>query len=498
MSKTVKIIVAVVIGVLLIAGIGGAAYYFFIKNTPKNTYLLSEKETANQFQEYAKDRFENEFKFQDKMKDESYLINLKGDADVPKNLLESSGVPKSVADASEVGLTVGHDPKKEKSILALNPTIADNEIGKFQWAADKDNQYYASPLFNDVYKAKNDELVDAFEKITGDTSSTTGKENVVTNDTLNLNSLLSGSQISQKDIEKISSKYTDVIIDKLDKDNFEKENATIDVDGDEQDVKKVTLKLSKGETKAIVKSVLEKAKKDKDIKKIAEDQFKAEDYEDKIDEAIQEVKDKDKNDFPSIKSVIWKEDNLILKRELTAKDKNDSEVKLTGTNQIDDDKLAVNYKIAADDTELSLKGKSTKDDDKYKDNYTIGANERYKKSTIKLSNNETQDGDKRTDKGKVSVDANYRKTEFEYNNHLETDVKNNTQKQDFKLTTDIRYQPVTFNIKGETKLKEDIKFEKSGAKDLNGLSDDDLKKLQKEISKKTEGIIKDLAKDFKK
>ena len=74
---------------------------------------MSEKETANQFQEYAKDRFENEFKFQDKMKDESYLINLKGDADVPKNLLESSGVPKSVADASEVGLTVGHDPKRK-------------------------------------------------------------------------------------------------------------------------------------------------------------------------------------------------------------------------------------------------------------------------------------------------------------------------------------------------------------------------------------------------
>ncbi|KKI65312.1 DUF6583 family protein [Staphylococcus cohnii] len=498
MSKTVKIVISVVIGVLLIAGIGGAAYYFFTKNTPKNTYLLSEKETANQFQEYAKDRFENEFKFQDKMKDESYLIDLKANADVPKNLLESSGIPKSVADASEIGLTVGHDPKKEKSILALNPTIADNEIGKFQWAADKDNQYYASPLFNDIYKAKNDELVDVYEKITGDTSSTTGKESVLTNDTLNLNSLLSGSQISQKDIEKLSSKYTDVVIDKLDKDNFEKENATIDVDGDEKDVKKVTLKLSKGETKEIVKSVLEKAKKDKDIKKIAEDQFKTEDYEDKIDEAIQEVKDQDKNDFPSIKSVIWEEDNLILKRELTAKDKNDSVVKLTGTNQIDDDKLAMNYKITADDTELSLKGKSTKDDDKYKDNYTIGANESYKKSTIKLSNNETQDGDKRTDKGKVSVDANYRKTEFEYNNNLETDVKNNTQKQDFKLTTDVQYQPVTFNIKGETKLKDDIKFEKSGAEDLNELSDSDLKKLQKEISKKAEGIVKDLAKDFKK
>src|SRR5699024_11904859 len=107
-------------------------------------------------------------------------------------------------------------------------------------------------------------LVEDYEKITEDTSSTTGKESVMTNDTLNLNALLSGSKISQKDIEKISSKYTDVVIDKLDKDNFEKENDTIDVDGDEKDVKKVTLKISKGETKAIVKSVLEKAKKDKD------------------------------------------------------------------------------------------------------------------------------------------------------------------------------------------------------------------------------------------
>ena len=33
MSKTVKIVISVVIGVLLIAGIGGAAYYFLPKHT---------------------------------------------------------------------------------------------------------------------------------------------------------------------------------------------------------------------------------------------------------------------------------------------------------------------------------------------------------------------------------------------------------------------------------------------------------------------------------
>ena len=128
----------------------------------------------------------------------------------------------------------------------------------------------------------------------------------------------------------------------------------------------------------------------------------------------------------------------------------------------------------------------------------MGTDESYKKSEIKLTNNETQDGDKRTDKGKVVVDANYQTTEFEYNNQLETDVKNNTQKQDFKLTTDIEYEPVTFNIKGETKLKDDIKFDQSDAEDLNSMSDNDFEKLQKEISKNAEDIVKDLAKDFEK
>src|SRR5699024_7105020 len=138
-------------------GIGGGAFYYFTKNSPKNTYLLSELETAKQMQDYAKDRFENEFKFQDKMKDESYLIDLDASADVPEKLLKSSNIPQSAVDASKLGFKVGHDPKEEKSVLALNPTVADNEVGEFQWAADKDNQYYSAPILDDVYKAKNDE-----------------------------------------------------------------------------------------------------------------------------------------------------------------------------------------------------------------------------------------------------------------------------------------------------------------------------------------------------
>ncbi|CCI59190.1 putative uncharacterized protein [Staphylococcus equorum subsp. equorum Mu2] len=508
MSKTVKIVIAVVIGLLLVVGIGGAAAYYFMKNSPKNTYLLSEQETAKQMQEYAKDRFENEFKFQDKMKDESYLISLDASADVPEKLLKSSDIPKSAVDASKIGFKMGHDPENEKSVLALNPTVADNEIGEFQWAADEDNQYYSEPILDDVYKAKNDELVDVYEKLTGETvsssssdfssssSSMNSNNSAITNDTLNLNSLLSGTQISQEKVEEISERYSELIIDKLDDDNFEKEDDKIDVDGEEKDTNKVTMDISKAETKSILTAVLEKAKEDKDIKGIAEDQFNAEEYDDSIDEALEEVKDADKDEFPSIKSVIWEDDNQILKRDLTLKDNSGAEIKLEGTSLIDDDKLVMDYNVSADEAKISLKGESTKEDDKYDDKYTLGFDDGIKESDIKVTNKETVDGNKRTDKGDIEISANYDETTIEYENKLETDVKNNSQKQDLDITTEVQYEPVTVNIKGETKLKEDIKFDKAGAKDLNIMSNSDFSKLQKEISDNAEDILKDVVKDL--
>ncbi|MDW3870759.1 DUF6583 family protein [Staphylococcus saprophyticus] len=498
MSKTVKIVIAVVIGVLLICGIGGAAAYYFTKNTPKNTYLLSEQETAKQMKAYGEDRFENEFEFQDKMKDESYLINLNASADVPEALLKSSDIPKSVADASKLGFKLGHDPDKEHSVIALTPTVADNEIGEFQWAADKQNQYYAAPILDDVYKAKNNELVDVYKKITGETSSVEGTNNGITNDSLNLNSLLSGTQISQDKIDEISKKYSEVITDKLDDDNFEKDDVTIKVNGEDKDVKKVTMNVSKGETKAILTDILEKAKKDKDIKAIAEDQFNAKDYKKQLDDILKEVKDTDKAEFPSVKSVIWEDDNQILKRNLTMKDEDGSTVKLNGTSQVDDDNLMIDYKLTTDDDqEVALKGKSTKKDDQYKDNYKVTFDNGYRKSDATLTNTESQDGDKRNDKGQIEINANYDKTTIDFNNKLDTDTKNNTQKQALSLSTDIDNETVVINIKGDTKLKEDIKFKKANAQDLNTMSDSDFRKLQREISNNTEDIVKDIAKDIK-
>lgn len=123
------------VGLLLVFGIAWGVYAF-ITNTPKNTYLLSEKKTAKNLNSYVNDRFENEMKFQEKYNDNSFLSKFEVTADASKDFIEDLGLPKSVVDGTKLKGTVGHDPKSKKSTVSLSPTIVDEEIGKFQTSAD--------------------------------------------------------------------------------------------------------------------------------------------------------------------------------------------------------------------------------------------------------------------------------------------------------------------------------------------------------------------------
>lgn len=111
MSKKLKIIIPIIVVLLLIGGIAWGVYAFFA-NTPKNTYLKSEQQTAKMYKDYFNDRFENEVKFQEKMKDNSFLSSLELSADASDEIVKGLGIPKSVVNASKIKMSYGHDPKK--------------------------------------------------------------------------------------------------------------------------------------------------------------------------------------------------------------------------------------------------------------------------------------------------------------------------------------------------------------------------------------------------
>lgn len=83
----------------------------FCKHTEK--YILkSEQQTAKMYKDYFNDRFENEVKFQEKMKDNSFLSSLELSADASDEIVKGLGIPKSVVNASKIKMSYGHDLKK--------------------------------------------------------------------------------------------------------------------------------------------------------------------------------------------------------------------------------------------------------------------------------------------------------------------------------------------------------------------------------------------------
>ncbi len=498
MSNKVKLlIVGIVVLFLAVVGIGGAATYYFLTNTPKNTYLLSEQESAKSWKEYFNDRFKNEAEFQEKMKDESYESSLKFGAEVPDTLLSQMGIPKSVVDSTNLVLNVGHDPKKKNSKLGIEPTIADNKIGNFQWSADKNNQYIETPLFKDIYKVKNNEIKKGVEKASGESLDTADGQDI-TNDSLNLNTILSSSQISQDDIDKISKKYSDLFVDQLDDDNFKKDKEKVKIFDDEKELKKVTMNLSSKDTKKIVVAMLEEAKKDEDLKNIVEKQGNVKEYDKEIKDLLKDAKDENASEYPKVKSIIYVDGKEILKRDLTITDKDDEKVKIEGTNIIDDG-VQVDYKVSAPGEEggFTLKGKSTNGDE-ISDKYELAFEENsYTKTTLKLDNKSKVDGDKRTDKGKVTFGQSYGQNfDLNYDHNLTTDTKNNQQKQKLNVDFDVSGEKIKLIMDGKSELKKDIKFKKDGAIDFNSLSESEIDDLTKEIEDSGEKIGEDLVENL--
>ncbi len=290
----------------------------------------------------------NEVKFQEKMKDNSFLSSLELSADASDEIVKGLGIPKSVVNASKIKMSYGHDPKKEKSMINLEPTIADSELGNFQLAADKDKHYFESPLFKGKYSVNNSDLLSTYSKVTSEDEET-AKENGITNQQLNLNTLLVMLRQEQSDYSKIAEKYSELIVDKLDDDNFDKgKKEEIKVNGEKYKVRPVTLTLSRADTKKITLAVLEEAKKDKDLKKLMEEQGATKDFEKDIKKAIDDVKETKKDEFAKIQSKIYTKKHTIVKREITITDKENNKTKIKGTNTLEDNKLKLDYALDFD------------------------------------------------------------------------------------------------------------------------------------------------------
>ncbi|WP_233455608.1 DUF6583 family protein [Macrococcoides canis] len=489
MKKSKGLIIGLIAALVLIGG--GAAAYFFMTNTPKNAYLLSEKQSMDNVSKYVEMRFPEETKFQQKLKDESYASNVKLGADVPESLIGGLGISKSVIDSSNIIFDVAHNGDEQQSKLSLTPTIADNKIGEFIWSADKDNQYLNAPILDKPLSVPNDKIIDTLKKL-----DSTLVEEGMTNESLNLNNILSGATVSEEDVNKIAERYSKILVDKVEDENFKKDKEKVSVFGKDMDLDKLTMHLKREDVKKVVLAVLEEAKDDNELQELLKSQIQGKDVKKEIEKLIKDAKEEDVKNYPEINSIIYVDGKDILKRDLTIKGQDDKTVKVLGSSKIDDN-LKVDYQLSADNEEIvTVKGESKKSDNKFEDSYKLLINDGEAKE-VSFTNESTTDGGKRNDKGAIDL------TQFagdgmvlNFTNDMNTDVGNNEQKQKAEVSFDVEGETVKFLIDSNTKLKQDVKVDKKDARNLNTMSDSELSDLQIEVEDKFNEIFSDVSKDF--
>lgn len=489
MKKSKGLIIGLIAALLVLGG--GAAAYFYMTNTPKNAYLLSEKQSMENITKYVESRFSEEMKFQEKMKDESYISTVKLGADVPEALVEGAGVPKSVIDASNIVFEVAHNGKEEFSKLGITPTIADNKIGEFAWGADKDKQYISAPVLDKPLSVPNDKIVETLKKLDASVV-----EEGMTNETLNLNNILSGATVSQDELNKIRDRYIDVFVDSVKDENFKKDKEKVSVFGEDKNLDKLTMDLKREDVKKIVIAMLEQAKDDKELHDLIKTQAQGKDIKKEIDDILKDAKKEDAKNFPEVHSIIYVDGKEILKRDLTIKGKDDESIKLAGSSKVDDN-IKIDYELSSNNEKVgSLKGESKKSDKKYNDDYKFVMNDGEEKE-ISFKNESTADGSKRKDKGQIDLTALAgMDMVVAFTNDMNTDVGNNEQKQKGDLSFDVDGETVKVVLDSKTKLKESFKIEAKDARDLNKMSDSEISDIQSEIEENFMSIFMDVSGDL--
>lgn len=296
----------------------------------------------------------------------------------------------------------------------------------------------------------------------------------------------------QEDVEKLIKRYTDLVIDQLEDDDFEKgKKEKVKIDGETKNLKPITLNISRDKAKKITVAALKKAKNDKELQRLSS--INEKEYKKEIEEQLEDAQDKQTKEFPKIKSTIYQQKHQILKRNITITDSDGEKTTIKGTNVIDDN-IEVDYKVTSDGNTHNIKGSSKKDGKHYKDDYKYSGDVDYERLNVHLNNKESVKDSKRKDTGTITIDNAIDHYKVNYEDNLETDAKNNLQKQTLNIGFKLDEEPINIVINANSKLKERIDFNTDNATDFNSLSKKDKDKLSDEIKDKQKDIVKSVFK----
>lgn len=478
-TRSKKIAAILIVAVLLI---GGATAAFMILNkSPKQKYFLAEKNSMDFIGEQFEKRYDPEMKWAE----ETRTKPTKSGYEVSAQYEGGAGAPAELQMVNNSSLKLNTETDYQKKIAKTDIAVNFNglEIGGLKFGLTEHELTATLPFVNDTLLIKDKDL----PKLMAELDNTTDTSDMK----IDFSQFFEGG-LSEGDQEYFKKEYLDMIYDELPDDAFEAADEKVKIDGNSVSTEKIKMHLTEKQTKAIIIKVIDKAKNDKKLRSIIENQLSmqsfgmqatdplasanfSKEYKESLENAKQEIKDVS---IPNgISSTIWVADDMIVKRDMTLKvgpDK-DSLVQffIKGTQNLGDAKQTFNYSLKTKDdfeaNELTAKGDFSFKDNKSKDTaeFAVDGNK------VNYAGNESIKDGKRTfervfsvtekDGSPISLDwngtANYKKASMD-SDHT------------FKLNApDMGNEKIDFYIKKDAKhVKTVEKPSKKNVKDLGNMT----------------------------
>lgn len=319
MSK--KGIIGIIIAAVVL--IGGGAAFALLGKSPKQAYMLAEKDNLENWQSLFEARYENELEWYDKTQNEKSESDATISFKVPESANDEFGMLAMLNTFSLV-MNSQNDLKEGISNNTITINMMGSPVGNLLVGLNKHDLTVGSSLTNTM-------KID--DKKLSEYLAAQGMEDA----DIDFTEIFSpeGIKQQQQDAEYLAQHYFTVFFKSLDDKNFTSDKGEVDVYGSKVKAENIVMTLDEAQIRKTAKALLDELAKDEKTKAIIERNMKTqsfgmegveqptiEDFYAEIDKAREDI---DSAELPDeVKSSIWVNDKIIVNRDLTITDKDDT------------------------------------------------------------------------------------------------------------------------------------------------------------------------------
>lgn len=376
-----SIIIAIIIGVLLIAG--GASAFFIFSKTPKEQYFQAEIKTMLHAKDLVEDRYADELKWNTKkgnsVTESTYDLSLDS-----SDLDDFGEEIMQILDNSTVSLRVATDPKKKNMEAEVSASIMGISVDDFKAYVTDEKLIVSLPFYDELFQLKDEDFGKFIKTFDEDYS---GSEELGLADLFGNEGILTESNRAY-----LQEEYMVYLYDSIPDTAFTTEEEEISISGETFKTDRISMVLTEAEVKTLLLDLLEKAKKDPKFEQLMKESLnnllQSANYTNETelpyeyDEVLKSLIDNVNSlQIPDgLTSTIWNASNIIVKRDLELSIGETAEnivtLRIDGTQLLDNETQVWDYNFTTvnlngEDNSLFFKGDLSFDDGESSDQITL-------------------------------------------------------------------------------------------------------------------------------